>query len=87
MIAVKYLTGLVTIFPLNNHGIPTTTMSQMSLQNNFILTIRLCFYTYIGWFELVDDGGFAAVIEPQTQNVDFFLPQAQPAREFIQQPH
>lgn len=43
--------------------------------------------TYRGGFELVDDGSFPAVVESQTQNVDLFLPEAEPARQFIQQPH
>lgn len=37
-------------------------------------------YTHIRRFELVDDGGFAAVVKPQTQNVDLLLPQAEPGR-------
>lgn len=44
-------------------------------------------YTYIRGLELVDDGSFAAVVQSQTQNVDLFLPQAEPAWQFIQQPH
>lgn len=43
--------------------------------------------TYIGRFELVDDGSFAAVVQSQTQHIDLFLPQAEPASQFIQQPH
>ena len=43
--------------------------------------------TYISWFQLVDDGGFATVVQSQTQNIDLFLPQAKPARQLIQQPH
>lgn len=43
--------------------------------------------THISWLQLVDDGGFAAVVQSQTQNIDLFLPQAKPARQFIQQPH
>lgn len=43
--------------------------------------------TYIRGFELVDDGSFATVVQSQTQNVDLFLPQAEPARQFVQQPH
>lgn len=43
--------------------------------------------THVWRFELVDDGCFAAVVKPQTQNVDLLLPQAKPGRELIQQPH
>ena len=43
--------------------------------------------TYICRFKVVDNGCFAAVVKAQAQHVDFFLPQAQPPRQFIQQTH
>lgn len=43
--------------------------------------------THVGWLELVDDGGLAAVVQAQTQHVDLLLPEAQPPRQLIQQPH
>lgn len=43
--------------------------------------------THVGRLELVDDGGLAAVVQTQTQHVDLLLPEAQPPRQLIQQPH
>lgn len=42
--------------------------------------------TCIGGLEAVDDGGFATVVQPQTQNVHLLL-QAQPSCQLIKQPH
>lgn len=42
--------------------------------------------TCIGGLEAVDDGGFPAVVQPETQNVHLLL-QAQPSCQLIKQPH
>ena len=51
------------------------------------IIVRPCQWTYITGLELVDDGGFPAVVQSQTQHVHFFLLQTQPTRQFIKQAH
>lgn len=42
--------------------------------------------TYIGGFELVDDGGFSTVVQAETQHIHLLL-QPQPSCQLVKQPH
>lgn len=42
--------------------------------------------TYIRRFEFVDDGGFPAVVQTETEYIDLLL-QPQPSDQLVKQPH
>lgn len=42
---------------------------------------------YVGWLQLIDDGGLSAVVQPQTEHVHLLLLQAQPSCQLVEEPH
>lgn len=42
---------------------------------------------YVGWLQLIDDGGLSAVVQPQTKHVHLLLLQAQPSCQLVEEPH
>lgn len=79
---IEILTGLLTIFNpklswcTHMAGLHTHYTKASQSHNNVLNKVLKdpvsC--TYIGRFELVDDGSFAAVVQTQAQNVDLLLP-------------